>query len=144
MLHPRFQSQDYRLFRLWTFIITGLSGFGPVFHAMAMFPYDQLVKHMGVQWYYLEGVFILFGALVYGVSLRPLVALRLNGRYLVGGRNADKDAQIHFPERWSPVKFDIFGASHQIFHICVVLGALSHFWGILSAYAYTYDHPRCF
>lgn len=68
MLHPRFQSQEYRIFRLWTFVITGLSGFAPVFHAMTLFPHDQLVKHMGVQWYYLEGVFILTGALIYGVS----------------------------------------------------------------------------
>ncbi|KAH7375057.1 hemolysin-III related-domain-containing protein [Plectosphaerella cucumerina] len=116
MLHPGLQSQEYRLLRLYTFVATGLSGFAPVFHAMALFPHDQLEKHMGVRYYYLEGIFILTGALIYG---------------------------LHFPEKWYPFRFDIFGASHQIFHICVVLGAASHFYGILSAYQYTYEHPRC-
>ncbi|KAH6692356.1 mPR-like GPCR protein [Plectosphaerella plurivora] len=116
MLHPGLQSQEYRLLRLYTFVATGLSGFAPIFHAMALFPHDQLEKHMGVRYYYLEGIFILTGALIYA---------------------------LHFPEKWHPVRFDIFGASHQIFHICVVLGAASHFYGILSAYQYTYDHPRC-
>lgn len=31
------------------------------------------------------------------------------------------------PERWYPGRFDYFGASHQIFHVCVVLAALAHF-----------------
>lgn len=32
--------------------------------------------------------------------------------------------------------FDIFGSSHQIFHICVVLAGIVHFCGLLEAFSY--------
>ncbi|GAB7350266.1 hypothetical protein MBLNU459_g0911t1 [Dothideomycetes sp. NU459] len=38
------------------------------------------------------------------------------------------------PERWFPYRFDLFGASHQIFHIMIVIAALAHVAGILQAY----------
>lgn len=31
------------------------------------------------------------------------------------------------PERWLPGKFDFAGHSHQIFHVLVVAGALTHY-----------------
>ncbi|KAI0973694.1 adiponectin receptor protein [Xylaria arbuscula] len=40
-------------------------------------------------------------------------------------------------------KFDIWGASHQIFHIFVVLSAAIHIWGILSVYDWIYNNLRC-
>lgn len=32
------------------------------------------------------------------------------------------------PERCAPGKFDLCGASHQIFHLAVIAGAVLHFW----------------
>lgn len=37
-----------------------------------------------------------------------------------------------FPRVLVPKKFDILGASHQIFHFFVVLSATVHLWGIRS------------
>ena len=34
---------------------------------------------------------------------------------------------LRIPERWSPKTFDLVGSSHNIFHVCVVLGAAIHF-----------------
>ncbi|KAG7111251.1 Adiponectin receptor protein like [Verticillium longisporum] len=116
VLHPRLQSKEHRILRLGTFVATGLSGFAPIIHAATMFPYAQLDKQAGIRYYYLEGVFLLVGAYAYA---------------------------IHFPEKWHPVKFDIWGASHQIFHCAVVLAAVAHFDGLWSAYTYNYDNPRC-
>jgi len=31
------------------------------------------------------------------------------------------------PERWMPVKFDIVGHNHQLFHVLVVAGAYTHY-----------------
>lgn len=42
------------------------------------------------------------------------------------------------PERWRPGTFDIFGSSHQIFHVLVLLAAASHFVGLLNAF----DHEH--
>ena len=40
------------------------------------------------------------------------------------------------PERWYPTKFDIYGSSHQIMHVLVVCGAVSHAMGLLKAFQY--------
>lgn len=43
---------------------------------------------------------------------------------------------MQIPERWAPYKFDIYGASHQIFHIAVIIAAIIHFCGLLEAFAF--------
>ncbi|KAM0328007.1 hypothetical protein ACHAQA_005406 [Verticillium albo-atrum] len=116
VLHPRLQTKEHRMLRLGTFVATGMSGFAPIIHAAMLFPYAQLDRQAGIRYYYLEGVFLLVGAVAYAV---------------------------HFPEKWNPVKYDIWGASHQIFHCSVVLAAMAHFYGLWSAYTYNYDNPRC-
>ncbi|GAA47329.1 Membrane progestin receptor gamma [Clonorchis sinensis] len=40
----------------------------------------------------------------------------------------------HFPERWFPGKFDIFGHSHQIFHIFGASGAFNQYRALLVDY----------
>ena len=50
--------------------------------------------------------------------------------------SAPKDRQlliIQIPERLFPFKFDIFGSSHQIFHVLVVIAAWLHLNGLLHA-----------
>ncbi|KAJ2973377.1 hypothetical protein NQ176_g6647 [Zarea fungicola] len=109
-------SKDWLTSRLLPFLALSLSAFIPIIHAALIFPYDQLQKQSGLNYYYLEGVFMLTGV-----------------AFLVS----------RFPECWLPGKFDIWGCSHQIFHCFVVLGTVSHFVGILSGYDYNYTHPRC-
>ena len=46
---------------------------------------------------------------------------------------------LRFPEKKFPRKFDYIGASHQIFHILVFIGALFHFMGSLDAYNYRFN-----
>jgi len=36
------------------------------------------------------------------------------------------------PERIAPGKFDYLFASHQIFHVCVVMAALTHWFCVLT------------
>ena len=38
------------------------------------------------------------------------------------------------PEKWSPGKYDIWGSSHQIFHVLVVLAAGVHCMGLVKAF----------
>ena len=44
--------------------------------------------------------------------------------------------QARWPERAWPGSFDIWGSSHQLFHILVVLAAASHLYGLLKAFDY--------
>ncbi|KAK7943070.1 hemolysin-III family protein [Apiospora aurea] len=38
------------------------------------------------------------------------------------------------PERWAPYRFDLCGASHQLFHIFIIAAAVIHFDGLVVAF----------
>lgn len=42
------------------------------------------------------------------------------------------------PERFAPGRFDLLGASHQIFHVACLLAALSHY--VALCHAFTFRH----
>lgn len=44
------------------------------------------------------------------------------------------------PERWRPGHFDIWGSSHQIFHVLVLLAAALHLVGLLKAFDYEHRY----
>ena len=44
--------------------------------------------------------------------------------------------QARWPERSWPGSFDIWGSSHQIFHVLVVMAAASHLYGLLKTFDY--------
>ncbi|KAK9697983.1 hypothetical protein RND81_08G074600 [Saponaria officinalis] len=46
------------------------------------------------------------------------------------------------PERWKPGFFDLVGQSHQIFHVFVVIGALTHYGAALVFMEYR-DQVKC-
>jgi len=52
-------------------------------------------------------------------------------------------SQSRVPESLKPLTFDIWGSSHQIFHVLVVLAVVVHLVGIGSAFDYNYTHRRC-
>ncbi|KAL9468547.1 hypothetical protein ACSS6W_010241 [Trichoderma asperelloides] len=116
VVSPRFQSLKWRMLRVCTFVATGFSAFAPIIHAATIFPYAQLDKQAGLRYYYLEGASILIGVFFY---------------------------VTHFPESRKPEIYDFWGASHQIFHSFVVLGAIIHLYGILNAFDWNYNNPRC-
>jgi len=52
---------------------------------------------------------------------------------------------MRWPERVLPGKFDIWGSSHQIFHIFVLLAAAAHLYGMAKAFDFhhTGDGRQC-
>lgn len=93
------------------FVTLGLSGFVPMTHAALTFGLDQAHAQMGWWWFILEAVSYCTGAAVYASK---------------------------YPEKRRPGVFDILGSSHQIFHVCVVGGALAHLVGIVQAFHYNH------
>ncbi|KAL6152314.1 hypothetical protein ACJQWK_04362 [Exserohilum turcicum] len=116
VLNPSFQGPKWKRLRLSTFVATGFSAFAPIIHATSIFPYAQLDQQSGLRYYFLEGFSILVGVGFYAA---------------------------HFPESWKPNRYDICGASHQIFHLAVVAGAVAHYYGILTAFEWNYQNQRC-
>lgn len=47
------------------------------------------------------------------------------------------------PERWKPGAFDIVGQSHQIFHVLVVLAAITHGVATLIILDFRQRLPTC-
>ncbi|KAH8882613.1 HlyIII-domain-containing protein [Thozetella sp. PMI_491] len=102
-----FRTPSWRPYRALMFVGLGVSGVVPVVHGIIQEGYSHVNERMGLNWVLLEGAMYIFGAFLYGVR---------------------------WPERQFPGSFDIWGSSHQIFHVFVVLAAASHLVGMTKAF----------
>ncbi|KAL8675942.1 MAG: hypothetical protein Q9186_007488 [Xanthomendoza sp. 1 TL-2023] len=116
LLNPRLQGLRYRTLRICTFVFTGLSGLAPLIHGIKLYGIPQMNRQSGMPYYLLEGLLLIIGALFYGTRI---------------------------PESIEPGRFDIWGCSHQIFHLLVVAATAMHAYGILKAFDYNYHHGKC-
>ncbi|KAL1894955.1 hypothetical protein Sste5346_005642 [Sporothrix stenoceras] len=115
-----FRTPAWRPYRAMLFVALGMSGVVPIFHGLLSLEdadtwsgrYQQLNARMGLNWVLLQGVFYVSGAFLYAAR---------------------------WPEKWRPGSFDIWGSSHQIFHVFVVLAAASHLRGCMEAYVYHHN-----
>ncbi|AOW05558.1 hemolysin-III related-domain-containing protein [Yarrowia lipolytica] len=106
-LMKKFHTSEWRPFRALMFVLFGLSGGFPVIHACFRFGYEGTVLRIQLPWILLEAAAYIGGAGIYAARV---------------------------PEKWSPGTFDIIGSSHQIFHMCVVLGVILHWIALLGTY----------
>ncbi|PSS05129.1 hemolysin-III related-domain-containing protein [Coniella lustricola] len=102
-----FRTPEWRPYRAMMFVGLGVSGVVPVLHGLTIYGFSELNERMGLSWVLLQGVLYISGAFLYAVR---------------------------WPERTSPKKYDIWGSSHQIFHVLVVLAAASHLYGMTLAF----------
>ncbi|PSK42317.1 tRNA N6-adenosine threonylcarbamoyltransferase, mitochondrial [Elsinoe australis] len=116
VLNPKYQTPAHRLLRLFSFTSLGLSAFAPIVHALNLFDANELARRSGLNYYFLEGAIVFIAVLVYAYRL---------------------------PEKALPGAFDIWGASHQIFHVLTLVATIVHFKGIWTAYNSNYYSTRC-
>ncbi|EIN08395.1 HlyIII-domain-containing protein [Punctularia strigosozonata HHB-11173 SS5] len=111
VLNPEYGKPTHRGARTKAsvFIGLGLSGVVPSAHALAIHGAHDLWHNLGFSYLIASGALYIFGALLYANRI---------------------------PERFAPGRFDYFFASHQLFHLCVVLAALAHYGGVLKAFDY--------
>jgi adiponectin receptor len=126
---PSFRTPKWRPFRAGMFVAMGASAVIPVLHGISLFGVTQLERQMGLSWLVLQGVLYVSGAAIYAVST---VSARYCQIVLI-------ETQARFPERLKPGSFDIWGSSHQIFHVLVLLAAASHFVGLIKAFDYEHS-----
>jgi adiponectin receptor len=91
------------------FVAMGLSAAFPVLHGVYLFGIPKMNRTISLPYVVTQGILYIVGAVLYA------------------GR---------IPERWSPGTFDIWGSSHQIFHVLVLLAAGTHLVGLLHAFDY--------
>ncbi|KAI4729535.1 HlyIII-domain-containing protein [Aureobasidium sp. EXF-10728] len=109
---PSFRTPKWRPFRASMFVAMGASAVIPVLHGISLFGIAQLERQIGLSWLVLQGILYISGAAIYAAR---------------------------FPERLKPGSFDIWGSSHQIFHVLVLLAAASHFVGLVKAFDYEHS-----
>ena len=94
-------------------MVFGLCGIVPALHYIMAWGFEKAIYVGAIGWLALMAVLYISGATIYA---------------------------FRFPERYWPGKFDYWGQSHQIFHICVVLAALVHTYGVTMV-AKNVTHP---
>lgn len=99
----RFQTTNYRTLRACVFSGLGMWGVVPVAHQLTVY-WDVWAIRYAFKLDILMGALYLTGAVIYASRI---------------------------PERWMPGKLDLFGHSHQLWHITVVLAALVHFKAVM-------------
>ncbi|KAH8164672.1 hypothetical protein CIB48_g3566 [Xylaria polymorpha] len=105
----RFRTPGWRPYRALMFVGLGVSGVVPILHGLRLYGYQSLNDQMGLDWVLLQGALYIFGAFLYAVR---------------------------WPERTSPGTFDIWGNSHNLFHILILFAAASHLKGMAKAFDY--------
>ncbi|KAI9789464.1 MAG: hypothetical protein M1816_006006 [Peltula sp. TS41687] len=115
---PRFRTPEWRPYRAGMFVAMGLSAIFPVLQGMQLYGVNKLKDQIGLYWLVGQGALYILGAGIYAARV---------------------------PERLYPGKFDIWGSSHQIFHVLVVLAAASHLLGLIRAFGYNHGplSPGC-
>ncbi|KAF2226798.1 hemolysin-III related-domain-containing protein [Elsinoe ampelina] len=105
-----------RTLRGGVFSLLAAAAMLPIFHGVGVMGWAEACKQIGVQWYLAEGV-----SLLLGVGL------------FVG----------RLPERLSPGSFDIWGHSHQLFHVAAVVGTAFHVKALSVGYQYRSSVTGC-
>jgi len=102
---PAFRTPAWRPFRAGLFVGMGLSSVLPVLHGVLIYGGRGMDERMGMRWVIMEGLLYIAGAGIYAARV---------------------------PERFAPGRFDLLGASHQVFHCLVVAAAGSHLVGLVK------------
>ncbi|OBT54733.1 hypothetical protein VE04_04979 [Pseudogymnoascus sp. 24MN13] len=106
-IFEKFRTPAWRPYRAGMFVAMGLSAVFPVLHGVQVYGVQDMRDRIGLIWLLTQGALYILGAGIYAAR---------------------------WPERTEPGKYDIWGSSHQIFHILVVLAAVTHFYGLVVAF----------
>lgn len=105
-----------RTLRGGVFSLLAISAMLPILQSVIELGWTNASNEIGAGWYLAEALSLLTGVSVF-----------------VG----------RFPERLSPGTFDIWGHSHQLWHIFAVLGGAFHVVALVAAYDYRRMHKIC-
>lgn len=108
-LHPRFRHSNLRPYRAAMYAGLGLSGLVFVIHGILLHGWTMQNQRMSVDWMALMAIFNLTGAVIYAARV---------------------------PEKIKPLKYDIYGNSHQVLHVAVIFAGLAHMFGLFRAFDY--------
>ena len=106
-LHPRFRHPTIRPYRAAMYAGLGLSALVFVVHGVLLYGWTVQNQRMSLDWMGLMALLNLIGAVTYASRV---------------------------PEKLRPLKYDIYGSSHQVLHVAVILAGLAHMFGLFRAF----------
>ncbi|KAI3627992.1 hypothetical protein GLX27_000326 [Malassezia furfur] len=110
VVQPAYATPRLRPVRSAVFVALGLSGVLPILHGSYLSNWSAFVfETLGYKYIAWSGALYIFGTLLY---------------------------VAHVPERLAPGRFDYIGASHQLFHACVLFAALLHLVALRRSYLF--------
>lgn len=113
VLSEKFNTKNMRPLRASFFIAFAFSSVIPIFTGGVKFGAEEVFHRVQLRFVGWEALFYLSGAIIYGYRI---------------------------PETIAPGKFDIFGSSHQIFHVLVVAGSVCHLRAVMGSYMFMHSH----
>lgn len=96
-----------------------------------------MLGYAGLKWYLIELAF--YGA---GVGLYA-VCLRARGSTSSGLPTDEHRLEFRIPERLAPGTFDIWGNSHQIFHVAILCAMCTHTIALLQGFQTSHTLDVC-
>lgn len=115
-IREEFTKQEYHKIKGCLFLIFGISAGMPVIHLHIYEVKGFNINEFDFFFWFLGGFCYIIGALTYILKV---------------------------PERFAPGIFCIIGNSHQIFHLFVLIGVFSHYYGSIQTFNYRSEHS-CF
>ncbi|KAK4690633.1 adiponectin receptor, partial [Lecanoromycetidae sp. Uapishka_2] len=113
---PSFRTLRWRKLRVSAFVALGASAFIPILHGIGRYGFEYMLQYSGVKYYLPELLFYGGGVSLYG---------------------------FRTPERFAPGKFDIWGNSHQIFHVCILCAMYLHAVALMQAFTACHTLDIC-
>ncbi|KAF2145170.1 uncharacterized protein K452DRAFT_222144 [Aplosporella prunicola CBS 121167] len=110
----KFRTPSFRPIRAAMFVGLGLSAVFPVMSGLKLYGLHALNERIALSWLVVHGALYIIGAAIYAARV---------------------------PERFSPGRFDIWGSSHQIFHVLVLCAAATHLVGLIKAFDFQHSQP---
>uniref|UniRef100_A0A0K0FBH6 Adiponectin receptor protein (inferred by orthology to a D. melanogaster protein) n=1 Tax=Strongyloides venezuelensis TaxID=75913 RepID=A0A0K0FBH6_STRVS len=104
-LWDKFSEPKFRPYRALVFVLMGLSGVFPAIHFIMTDGISKMIDENGFYYLIVMALLYLIGAGLYATRT---------------------------PERFFPGKCDIWFQSHQLFHLCVVCAAFTHYYGVYN------------
>lgn len=123
-----------RKVRAAMFVGLGCSALIPLIHALILLGYDDVNRRISMApWMLVEWSLQLLGGFLYAV------------RYNEPSKSTfmANTEQTRIPERFSPGSFDVWGGSHQIFHVLIVIASCLHAVAIFNAFHFAHTSERC-
>ena len=123
---PKFRR--WRAARTCAFLALGAMSFIPILHGVQRYGLQEMLQYAGLRWYLLELTLYGASAGLYAVCVALLCIFHLLTISL-----SDHILQFRLPERLAPGVFDIWGSSHQIFHVAILGAFYAHATALTQA-----------